>query len=134
MTDPELTVFYDGACPVCAFEIAKLRQRDGRGCLHAVDISAPGFAADGHGFRQSALEASIHVVARDGEVLRGAEALRRVYRAVGLGWLVAPTAWPGLRALSDLAYRAFATRRRSISALLAPLLPRLPRNDPGERR
>jgi predicted DCC family thiol-disulfide oxidoreductase YuxK len=134
MNDPELIVFYDGACPVCALEMATLCQRDGRARLKAVDISAPGFDAEGHGFQQSALEASIHVVAGDGEVVRGAEALRRVYRAVGLGWLVAPTAWPGLRALSDLAYRAFAKRRRNISALLAPLLPPPPRNDPGERR
>lgn len=122
MNDAPLTVFYDGACPVCAFEIEALRRRDACGRLQVVDISAPGFDATGHGFRQSALEASIHVVASDGEVIRGATALRRIYRAVGLGWLVAPTAWPGVQALSDRAYRVFAKRRHRISRMLAPML------------
>ena len=31
--------------------------------------------------------------------------------AVGLGWLLAPTRWPGLRRLSDAAYRVFARNR-----------------------
>jgi predicted DCC family thiol-disulfide oxidoreductase YuxK len=122
MTKPPLTVFYDGACPICALEIDALRRRDACGRLHAIDIAAPGFVAEQHGFSRSALDASIHVVAADGEIARGAEALRRIYGAVGLGWLVAPTAWPGLRALADAAYAAFARRRRRISAALAPFL------------
>ena len=132
MSDASLTVFYDGACPVCAFEIDALGRRDAGGRLHAIDISAPGFDAKAHGFRQCALEESIHVIACGGEVVRGAEALRRVYRAVGLAWLVAPTAWPGARVLTDLAYRGFARHRHRISTMLAPLLALRPGD--GRRR
>ena len=40
MNERELSVFYDGACPVCALEMAMLRRRDVCSRLHAIDISA----------------------------------------------------------------------------------------------
>jgi hypothetical protein len=35
-------------------------------------------------------------------VLKGMDAVREAYRTVGLGWVLAPTKLPGLKALSDL--------------------------------
>ena len=55
--------------------------------------------------------ARIHGVLADGTVIEGMEVFRRAYGAVGLGWLLAPTAWPGLRALADAGYRWFARNR-----------------------
>jgi predicted DCC family thiol-disulfide oxidoreductase YuxK len=57
------------------------------------------------------LMARIHGVLPDGSLVEGVEVFRQAYAAVGLGWLVAPTRWPGLRRLADLAYRVFARNR-----------------------
>jgi predicted DCC family thiol-disulfide oxidoreductase YuxK len=122
MKDDSLTVFYDAGCAVCSFEIDALCRRDSRGRLRPIDISAPGFDAARDGFEAGALDAAIHVVAGDGRVARGTDALRLLYRSVGLGWLVAPTAWPGLRQASDIAYRLFARHRRRCSRVLAPVI------------
>lgn len=55
--------------------------------------------------------ARIHGVLPGGELVEGVEVFRRAYAAVGLGWLLAPTRWPGLRRLADAGYRLFARNR-----------------------
>lgn len=113
-----LTVFHDGACPVCATEVGLLARRAPVGTLALVDIAGPGFDAAAHGFDPRALDAALHAVRADGTVLRGMSALRAVYAAAGLGALVAPTGWPLLRPLFDALYRAFARRRHGVGAAL----------------
>ena len=53
----------------------------------------------------------IHGVLPNGTIVEGLEVFRRAYEAVGIGWLMAPTRWPGLRRLADAAYRTFARNR-----------------------
>jgi predicted DCC family thiol-disulfide oxidoreductase YuxK len=53
----------------------------------------------------------IHGVTIDGRLVKGVEVFRRAYAAVGWGWMLAPTAWPGLRWVSDAVYRWFAKNR-----------------------
>jgi predicted DCC family thiol-disulfide oxidoreductase YuxK len=53
----------------------------------------------------------IHGVLADGTLIEGVEVFRRLYTAIGLGWVVAPTRWPLLRGLFDRAYRGFARNR-----------------------
>ena len=119
-----LTIFCDASCPVCALEVDLLRCRDRGGRLRWVDISAPGFDASAHGFTHRELDAVIHGVRSDGSVVRGLDVLRLAYGAAGLGWLVAATRQPWLRAPSDVAYRLFARHRHAISRVLAPVLRR----------
>jgi predicted DCC family thiol-disulfide oxidoreductase YuxK len=57
------------------------------------------------------LMAEIHGRLPDGRIITGVEVFRRLYTAVGFGWLVAPTRWPGVRQGLDLAYRFFARYR-----------------------
>jgi predicted DCC family thiol-disulfide oxidoreductase YuxK len=92
--------------------VAGLRRLDqGRGRLALEDIAAPGFDAGRYGVSRAQLMARIHAVLPDGSLVEGVEAFRRAYAAVGLGWLVAPTAWPGLRSVFDAAYGVFARNR-----------------------
>jgi len=112
MPDWQIKVLYDGDCPLCTREVAMLRKRDaGRGRAVFEDISAPGFDAARYGVDHEVLMARIHGVLPDGSLVEGMEVFRRVYAAVGLGWLLAPTGWPGLRPVFDVAYRWFARNR-----------------------
>ena len=121
-TDYPLTVFYDAACPVCALEMDHLRARNHAGRLRFVDIAAPGFDSPPAGVMLARLDAEIHATRPDGSVLRGVEVLRLAYAAVGLGWVLRPTAWAPLRPLADAGYRVFARHRRRISRAAAPLI------------
>ncbi len=108
----QIKVLYDGDCPLCAREIGFLQRRDrGRGRIAFEDIAAPGFDAQVYGSDHATLMARIHGVLPDGTLIEGVEVFRRAYAAVGMGWLVAPTRWPGLRRLADAGYRAFARNR-----------------------
>lgn len=112
MTTWQIRIFFDGKCPLCTREIRLLRRLDrGRGRLGFEDISLPGFEAGVDGLDASALMDRIHGVLPDGTVVEGLEVFRRAYDAVGLGWLLRPTGWPGLRHLADLAYATFARNR-----------------------
>jgi len=106
-----IKVLYDGDCPLCAREIAFMRRRNQRGLAGFEDFAAPGFDPSRYGLDQHALMSRIHGVLADGTVIEGVEVFRRLYTAIGLGWLVAPTRWPLLRGLFDRAYRVFARNR-----------------------
>lgn len=117
-----LTLLYDAACPVCSLEMDHLRERDHAGRLIFIDIAAPGFDASAYGVTPAELDAEIHGRCADGRWLRGLDVLRLAYAAVGLGWVLRPTAAAPLRGLFDLGYRFFARHRRRISRAAAPLI------------
>ena len=110
----QLTLLYDGACPLCLREVSFLRRRDQR--LHPqaaqlafVDINAGDYHPEAYGgisYRQAM--GRIHALTADGSVLRDVAVFRAAYRLIGLGWLYAPSAWPGLRQLADGLYGLWA--------------------------
>ena len=106
-----LTMLIDGDCPLCSREVAWLSRRDRQGRLRFVDITADEFDPAEYGKTIDELMGSIHAVTPERETVTGVEVFRRAYRAVGLGWLVAPTAWPVLRPIFDQLYRIFARIR-----------------------
>jgi len=108
----QIRVLFDGACPLCQREIRMLERLDrGRGCVDFEDISKPAFDPAAYGLDAEQVMARIHGVLPDGSVIEGLEVFRRVYAAVGLGWLLAPTRWPLLRGVSEAGYRIFARNR-----------------------
>jgi len=115
--DYPMTLFYDGQCPICRTEMRQLRARDTAGRLRFADVRADAFEGL-EGIPIQALLDAIHARTGDGRIVIGTETLRLAYRAVGLGWLVAFTAWPLLRGPSELAYRWFARHRFSMPAWL----------------
>lgn len=111
-SDGTLTVLIDGACPLCRREAALLTRLDkGRGRLRMEDIAREGFEPAAYGRTMDELMGEIHGVAPDGALVTGMEVFRRAYRAVGWGWLLAPTGWPLLRPAFDAMYRWFARNR-----------------------
>ena len=108
----QIRVLFDGACPLCEREIRMLERLDRRrGCVEFEDISQPAFDPAVYGLDAEQVMARIHGVLPDGSVIEGLEVFRRVYAAVGLGWLLAPTRWPLLRGISEAGYRIFARNR-----------------------
>jgi predicted DCC family thiol-disulfide oxidoreductase YuxK len=112
MTDqPSCTVYYDGACPVCAREIAHYRTRPGAEALAFVDVSAGGDPAPDLS-REAAL-ARMHVRRADGTLASGAAAFATLWQALpGWRWLGRFAALPGVAQVLELGYRGFLGTRR----------------------
>jgi predicted DCC family thiol-disulfide oxidoreductase YuxK len=83
----------------------------GRNRLVTEDITAAGFDPNRYAVTMQELMGQIHGVHPDGSLVKGMEVIRRAYDAVGLGWLLAPTNWPVLKSISDIAYAWFARNR-----------------------
>jgi predicted DCC family thiol-disulfide oxidoreductase YuxK len=116
MGTTRLTFLFDGACAICAAEAARLRRWNvGKATLRFVDISAAGFDPTPYGKTIAELMGRVHAFRPDGEVLIGMDAIRAAYEEVGLGWLLKPTNWPGLRLLFDRFYLWFARNRYRLS-------------------
>lgn len=112
---PSLTVYHDGACPLCAAEIALYRRAAGAEAVGFVDASGEGApAAD---LPREAALARFHVRDARGELLSGAAAFAALWRVLpGWRWLGRLVASPVLLPLAEAAYRG-----------LLPLRPRLAR-------
>ena len=108
----DLTVLYDGGCPLCLREVSFLRRRDQRGRLAFVDVDAPDYNPEAWGgisYRQAM--ARIHAIRSDGTVLMNVAVFREAYRLIGLGWLYAPTKWPLIQPLVNRLYDFWAAKR-----------------------
>ncbi|MBI1372316.1 MAG: DUF393 domain-containing protein [Phycisphaera sp.] len=112
MADWQIRMLYDGECPACRREVDMLRRRDTRQQIDFEDIAAAGFDAGRYGLTAERVRAVLHGVLPDGSVVTGMEVVRRAYRAIGLGWVWAPTGWPVLRWFSDRAYDVWAAQIR----------------------
>ena len=111
MNQARFRLLYDGQCPFCRREVAWLKKRDRRDQLIVEDIAAPDFRAERYGLTQNQVMGAIHGILPDGRAIIGLAVIREAYRAVGLGWIMAPTGWIGLRWLADRLYRVFARNR-----------------------
>jgi len=107
----DIKVLYDGRCPLCRRELAMLKRLDRRQRIAAEDIADASFDGSRYGLSYEQAMGRIHGILPDGTVVRDVEVFRRLYRAIGLGWLLGWTAWPGLRRVADAGYRWFARNR-----------------------
>ncbi|WP_372808065.1 thiol-disulfide oxidoreductase DCC family protein [Pontiella sp.] len=114
----KILILFDGECPLCRRKIRFFRRRDKAGRLAYADIRAEGFESPIPAIGFDTLERKIHAVTPEGEAVSGMAAIRAVYRAIGLGWLAAPTGWPGLRPAFDLLYRGVAKNRILLGRIL----------------
>lgn len=110
-----LTVFYDGTCPLCAFEINHLKKQDKASCLNFEDIMVRDFQQRFPNLNWQALNERIHAIDSNGKVFIGLDATYEAWRLVGRGWLYAPTRWPVIRLFADKLYLMFARHRYRIS-------------------
>ncbi len=107
-----IEVFFDGDCPLCRREIGMLRWMDRKDLILATDIAADGFDAEATvGRSQDELMAEIHGRLPNGDVITGVEVFRRLYGAVGFGWLIWMTRLPLISHVLNWGYGVFARNR-----------------------
>ena len=117
---PELTMYYDGQCPLCVAEVAFLQSRNTQGQLAFVDVTQTGFEAAGHNISCEAAMAQIHGRTANGQVLVGVPVFASAYRLAKLpvlAWLLSRK-W--LMPVLQPAYVLFAKHRQTISKRIGP--------------
>ncbi len=111
MQEQVLKLFYDGDCPLCRREIEWIRKRTSPDSVLYIDIAAKDFCAERYGYSQAELMAEIRALLGDSQRLVGMQVFRELYRRAGLGWLASAMAMPGIRQVSEAAYKVFAKNR-----------------------
>lgn len=114
----DVTVFFDGDCPLCRSEIGLYRKCAGADRVAFVDVAAadPGEVVDG--LDKSAALARFHVQTANGQVHSGAAGFAQLWLALpGWRWLGQITLLPGVSAVAELAYRGFLRVRPSMQWL-----------------
>lgn len=109
----EIKLLYDGECPLCLREVNFLQNHDGgRGKVAFVDIAADDYSPEENGgIDFETAMGRIHGVLPDGTVIKNVEVFRRVYEALGMGWVYAITKLPILGALANFIYGIWADLR-----------------------
>jgi predicted DCC family thiol-disulfide oxidoreductase YuxK len=117
---PALTVFFDGACPLCRREIAHYSRRDRASRIAFVDIAADPTPLARIGVTQAEALAAMHARRADGTLLRGAAAFVALWEEIP-GWRLAARlvrVTPGLLPLAERLYAWVAPRRGRVAAML----------------
>ncbi|MBX9757247.1 MAG: DUF393 domain-containing protein [Beijerinckiaceae bacterium] len=125
----ELTVYFDGSCPLCRAEISHYARQTGADSLCFVDVSKAD-APMPDGLDREAAMARFHVRDKEGRLVSGAPAFVRIWRALPRwGWAARIASAPGVTPVLELGYRMFLPVRPFISRAMA----RLSRKDAGAR-
>ena len=115
----QITVFFDGACPLCRREIAFYRRRKGADKIHWSDVSAVREKEIAPGLTKDRALARFHVLEADGTLVSGGTAFARLWEALpafrrfGRLFRVRPLAW-----ILDRVYDGFLRLRPWLQARL----------------
>jgi len=82
MNGKRVTIWFDGACPLCVREIALMRRLDRRRALDFIDVADATVASCP--IDRAALLARFHAREGDGPLLSGAAAFAAMWRAIPL--------------------------------------------------
>lgn len=119
----KITLFYDGACPLCLWEITHLKEWDTNDAVQFVDLASAEVSENFPDLDIADAQAVLLAINHRGEALRGIDATLAVWQAVGKGRWVAPLSWRLTRPAAKAAYGVFAKHRLFIAGLLARVFP-----------
>jgi predicted DCC family thiol-disulfide oxidoreductase YuxK len=104
----DLTVFFDGECPLCRSEIGLYRNCVGADRVAFVDVAAADAGNVASGLDKDAALARFHVQTADGRLHSGAAGFAQLWLTLpGWRWLGRITLLPGISTAAELAYRGF---------------------------
>lgn len=113
----ELLILYDGACPLCAREIAHYQGLPAVAPVRFSDVSAAPDGDLGCGIDRRAALARMHVVEPDGTVVSGARAFIALWKRMpGWRWLARIASVPPAPWALEAAYRGFLRLRPALQA------------------
>lgn len=119
-----LKVFYDGACPVCTRAMMVYRRRDALAHIEWIDVTRPGFDAAAYGLDAGKLRRAMHAITPDRRIFTRTAAFVKIWEALpptgGRRFLRALFAIPGMIAVANLFYRAFARNRYRLTGRCTP--------------
>lgn len=114
----ELSIFYDGGCPLCVAEMDHLKRLDNAGKIAFEDICAADFNARFPRVDRQQADRILHGELGDGEMIYGLDVTYWAWVLVGKRHWVAILRWPLFKQLAQLGYLFFARYRHQISRLL----------------
>jgi len=113
-----VTVWYDGACPLCIREIALMRTLDRRDAINFIDIATPATSCPLD--RQLMLD-RFHA-SEDGQILSGAAAFAAMWRAIPVMRPLGQIARiPGVLPILEVLYKQFLKVRPHIQKRFKPI-------------
>jgi len=123
LAPPEVTLFWDGGCPLCKREIAYYKWLDHDRRVEWVDIDSEPARLDAHGVPLEAALAKIHGLDKQGQLVVGVPAFLAVWEVLPYWSLLPPLvrSAPFVMPLVDAAYAWWAKRRLGISAAVRRL-------------
>lgn len=109
---PEIEVYFDGLCHLCAREIDHYKSREGADRIRFVDITAPDFSAEKLGLDPYRVNKYLHVRDINGEWKTGVESFIHIWETLpGYRWLARFVKIKPINKLAQLGYELFATLR-----------------------
>jgi predicted DCC family thiol-disulfide oxidoreductase YuxK len=116
MTD--LTIFYDGGCPLCGLEIDHLRRLDTTRRLCFEDIQHPSFTKRFPHINVEDASAVLHGQCANGDIILALDVTYLAWSLVGKRHWVAVLRWPLFAQIANFGYQVFAKHRHEIARLL----------------
>jgi predicted DCC family thiol-disulfide oxidoreductase YuxK len=116
----KLTLFYDGACPLCQAEILFLSGRNQVGLLNFVDINSKAYDPLKVGVSCEEALAAMYGQYADGTLINGVTVFPEAYRRADLPTLAWIFSRKSMQPVLKMGYRFFAKNRHAISRVLGP--------------
>jgi predicted DCC family thiol-disulfide oxidoreductase YuxK len=118
-TSNRLTVYFDGACPVCSREVEMYDRADRACSIQWHDVSADAGDLGRDGVSQADALARMHARLPDGRLVTGVQAFIAIWERVPGFKLFAPIArWAPARWLLERGYDWYAPRRQRLTGRL----------------
>jgi len=104
----DLTVYYDGSCPICGWEIDLYSKMRGAGRIHWLDLTTADDEALGPGLSHETAAGKFHVRDGSGRLVSGGAAFVEIWdRLDAMGWAARLGRTRVGRWLLERAYRVF---------------------------
>ena len=117
MSNNELTIFYDGNCPLCTLEMEKLKRYDKKNLIKLENLHQDNFTVL---YPEIDVDKAMHILhgLYRGKTLLALDVTHRAWSLVGKGALVAPLKLPIIKQLAHQGYLLLAKYRQPISQCL----------------
>ena len=76
----KISIYYDGLCKVCSFEIEHYKKQTGAETIQFVDITQPEFKASELGLDPFLVHKYLHARTEDGQIVSGVETFRLIWQ------------------------------------------------------